>query len=305
MREIKTRDPKKKERLQRMAKMLRETDTPIAAAVIASELNVGRSTITRYCNALERYLDPDENLEVATDENGTYYYKITSVLDKYNYVKTEEGYMDPTASAAMNNYVKDDTKVKDWKYNAGDLWQTENSKGITNLYVIVGVYTDKAVLIRAYDYEEQAAKQLDLNDPNLVVDTDNELVYDTSFICTKPFRWLMGKFDMTVSETNMNHIKARIGHTLGISGADVENEELALANNEIEDLSKALEKANKDIQLLQEQLAQPIEVKTVDRANWDAYDEGFTKGRLATYDRILDALIDRGTLGASISAGAL
>lgn len=290
MLDIKTKDPKKKERLQRMAKMLRETDAPISGPAIAKALNVGRSTITRYCNALERYLEPDEFLESTSDENGTYYYKITSAFDKYNNTRTEEGYMDPTATAAMNNYTKTDTTVKDWKYNIGEIWHTENGKGLANLYLIVGICADKAIVVRAHTYDDAHNRGIDFNDPNFVIDTENELVYDASFLGTKPFRWLYEKIAGKASDQDVTYVKARIGHMLGISGTDVENEELRLANGEIEELSKALEKANKDIQMLQEQLAQPIEVKTVDRANWDAYDEGFTKGRLATYDKILDAL---------------
>ena len=241
MHELFVRDDNKKQRLLALAKILRETDAPQSGKALAASIGVTRSTITRYINILDNHLEGDEKLVVTNDEDGTLFYKLECASNRYDNSKTEEGYSDPTAAKAMNGYIASDTVIKDWKYNPGDIWLTK-SRGTRyeKPFLIIGVYSDSALCVKAYEEQDVLYGAVDQNDPNLV--EVGHWTIDTSVICTKKFDWLTVKSG-SLDDEGLADVKHKIARTLHICDSDevkALSEELKTAEKEIEDLSKAL-----------------------------------------------------------------
>lgn len=241
MHELFVRDDNKKQRLLALAKILRETDVPQSGKALAASIGVARSTITRYINILDNHLEDDEKLVVTNDEDGTLFYKLECASNKYGTSKTEEGYADPTAAKAMNNYVEQDKTVKDWKYNIGDIWlTTAYNKRYEKPFLIIGVYSDSVLCAKAYEPQDIEFGGIDLNNPNLV--EIGHWTIDTSVICTKKFAWLTQKAG-SLDDEGIADVKHKIARTLHICDSDevkALSEELKTAEKEIEDLSNAL-----------------------------------------------------------------
>jgi hypothetical protein len=247
----------KKEKMQELAGILRETDKPLYTRVLVGELGISKSTLMRYIAELPTYLNEDEKLNVTPGRNGENMYTIIEKNDKYDSSKTEGGYMDPTAAAAMATY---DSTVKDWKYNIGDIWYSENSKHQLDPFLIIAIYSEKALLLRVYDHSDVIANKIDLNDPNFVVNTDHHLVADTSYICTKPYKWLANKDVRTFDDAWMDEIRRKIAKSMHITDAALGEEytqlqaQLETAHASIEELSKTVDWLNEEKKALKEQL---------------------------------------------------
>lgn len=313
MRELMIHDENKKERLLKLAKILRETDTPISGAILAEELSVSRSTITRYLRILENHLDSDEKLDTTTDENGTCFYRILCLQDKYSHAKNEEGYPDPTAATAMNNLVKEDKTVRDWKYNPGDIWLSKaQNKRYETPFLILGVYSEKTLCVKAYELSDVNMGMVDLNDPNLV--EIGHWYIDTSDFRMKKFAWFTEKSGQ-LDDEGFSEVKRKIARALHIC----ENDEIASLKKELEDANKkisdlmcetkALErskqyKASRGMDELFNLTPDNLRKKALNSifgqkpkvdnpvvtATNDDYWNGFLRGRLATYDRVADIL---------------
>jgi hypothetical protein len=165
--------------------------------------------------------------------------------------------MDPTASAAMATY---DSSVKDWKYNIGDIWYSENAKHQLDPFLIIAIYSEKALLLRVYDESDMAATKIDLNDPNIVVDVERRLAVDTSYICTMPYQWLVNKDVRKFDVTSMDVIRVKIAKSMHITGMVLGDEykrvqaQLETAHASIEELSKTVDSLNGEKQVLKERM---------------------------------------------------
>ena len=177
---------KKKENLLKLMKVLRETDVHLTPGYLAKQIEVSPSTMTRYLALLPQNLEDNEKVDtiMVAPAPGMKIprmaYKIVCKADRYDSKKTEGGCADPTAAKAMDNYMKEDTKVRDWKYNIGDVWYVINTKSMLDPYVIISTFADKAIMLRIYEDTDIQNKSIDLNDPNLigmygkVIDTGND-----------------------------------------------------------------------------------------------------------------------------------
>ena len=252
------REKKKKENLQKLVKILRETDKHLASGELAKRLAVSPSTITRYLAAVPQYLDADEKMDIVTISPSAGFklprmaYSIICTTDRYGINKTEEGYMDPTASAAMSNYMKEDKTVKDWKYNVGDVWYTENAKSMLDPYLIVATFADKAIVLRVYEESDFSNKNIDLNNPQIISDGELRKAIDTGFICTKPYKWLKKKATYRIAGPLMTDIRIRLSRNLQLFEDVYKEQAYKEAGEEIVSLTEALEKAKADFKELQE-----------------------------------------------------
>jgi hypothetical protein len=243
--------------MQELAGILRETDKPLYTRMLMTKLGISKSTLTRYIQELPTYLNEDEKLDVTPGRNGENMYSIIDKQDKYDSSKTEGGYMDPTASAAMANY---DSTAKDWKYNIGDIWYSENAKHQLDPFLIIAIYSEKALLLRVYDHSDVIANKIDLNDPNFVVNTEHHLVADTSYICTKPYKWLANKDVRTFDDAWMDEIRRKIAKSMHITDAALGEEytqlqaQLDTAHASIEELSKTVDRLNGENKSLKDRL---------------------------------------------------
>lgn len=250
-------NPNKKEKMQELAGMLRETDKPLYTRMLMTKLGISKSTLTRYIQELPTYLNEDEKLDVTLGRNGENMYTVIDKQDKYDSSKTEGGYMDPTASVAMANY---DSTGKDWKYNIGDIWYSENAKHQLDPFLIIAVYSEKALLLRVYDESDVAATKIDLNDPNLVVDIERRFAVDTSYICTKPYKWLANKDVCKFDDTLMDEIRRKIAKGMHITDMVLGDEykqlqaQLDTAHASIEELSKTVDRLNEEKKSLKDRL---------------------------------------------------
>lgn len=237
---------KKKENLLKLAKILRDTDVHLTSGYLGKQIGVAPSTMTRYMALLPQHLEANEKLDatVVPPAKGMKIsrmaYRIICKNDKYDSKKTEGGYADPTAAKAMDNYTKEDTKIRGWKYNVGDVWYTQNSKSMLDAYVMISTFADKAVMLRVYEEVDIQNKSIDLNDPNLVGFYGK--VIDTSFICTKPFKWLDRKADYSFSEEDMADIRSKVARNLHLFEEEFEKKALMEADQQILELSDKLEK---------------------------------------------------------------
>lgn len=307
MHELFVRDDNKKQRLLALAKILRETDVPQSGKALAASIGVARSTITRYINILDNHLEDDEKLVVTNDEDGTLFYKLECASNKYGTSKTEEGYADPTAAKAMNNYVEQDKTVKDWKYNIGDIWlTTAYNKRYEKPFLIIGVYSDSVLCAKAYEPQDIEFGAIDLNNPNLV--EIGHWTIDTSVICTKKFAWLTQKAG-SLDDEGIADVKHKIARTLHICDSDevkALSEELKTAEKEIEDLSNALEKFRESkntsykeslLDILQNTTGEDVAMHALESAYGSndlsgSFSTAYLRGELSAYKHIIDKILD-------------
>ena len=231
---------KKKEKMQLLAKILRDAEKPVSSEELREKLGVASTTCWRYLRNLITYLDPTEEL-VEIQAGKMYQYKLVNHAYKYDTCKkTEGGYMDPTAAAAMSSYNKDDKGIRDWKYNVGEVWYVQNAKSMLDPYLIISILGDKAVMLRVYEDADIQNKNVDLNDPNLIGLYGK--VIDTSFICSKPFKWLADKATYSFSEEDMADIRSKVARNLHLFEDVFKEKALVEAGQQILELSDKLEK---------------------------------------------------------------
>lgn len=231
---------KKKEKMQLLVKILRDAEKPISGEELREKLGVAPTTCWRYLRNLIAYLEPTEEL-VEIQVGKMYQYKLVNNAYKYDTCKkTEGGYMDPTASAAMSSYNKDDKGVRDWKYNVGEVWYVQNAKSMLDPYLIISILGDKAVMLRVYEDADIQNKNVDLNDPNLLYWYGK--VIDTSFMCTKPFKWLTDKATYSFSEEDMDGIRSKVARNLHLFEDVFKEKALVESGQQILELSDKLEK---------------------------------------------------------------
>lgn len=250
---------KKKENLQKLAKILREAEHPLTGKQLQSAIGVGSTTCWRYLKELEAYLEPTEELNMYSQGKAHLFF-LVNYADRYGINKTEGGYMDPTASAAMGNYMKEDKTVKDWKYNVGDVWYAENAKSMLDPYLIVAAFADKAIVLRVYEESDLGNKNIDLNDPRIISDLETKRAIDTGFISTKPFKWLKEKAVYRVAEPLMADIRTRLSRNLQLFEDVYKEQAYKEAEVEIASLTEALEKARADCKAWQEKASAVHEV---------------------------------------------
>lgn len=237
---------KKKENLLKLMKVLRETDVHLTPGYLAKQIEVSPSTMTRYLALLPQNLEDNEKVDtiMVAPAPGMKIprmaYKIVCKADRYDSKKTEGGCADPTAAKAMDNYMKEDTKVRDWKYNIGDVWYVINTKSMLDPYVIISTFADKAIMLRIYEDTDIQNKSIDLNDPNLIGMYGK--VIDTGFMCTKPFKWLTDKATYSFSEEDMADIRNKVARNLHLFEEVFEKKALVEAGQQILELSDKLEK---------------------------------------------------------------
>ena len=234
-----TQTEKKKEKMQLLAKILREAEKPVSGEELREKLGVASSTCWRYLKELDTYLEPTEELN-EFQQGKQHMFILVNYAYKYDSKKTEEGYADPTAAKAMDNYTKEDTKVRDWKYNVGEVWYTQNSKSMLDAYVVISTFADKAVMLRVYEEVDIQNKSIDLNNPSLIGMYGK--VIDTSFICTKPFKWLDSKADYNFCEDDLADIRSKVARNLHLFEEVFEKKALMEAGQQILELSDKLEK---------------------------------------------------------------
>jgi hypothetical protein len=242
---------KKKENLQKLAKILREAEHPLTGKQLQNAIGVGSTTCWRYLKELEAYLEPTEELNMYS-QGKTHLFFLVNYADRYGINKTEGGYMDPTASAAMSKYMKEDKTVKDWKYNVGDVWYAENAKSMFDPYLIVATSADRAIMLRVYEESDFDSKNVDLNNPQIISDMELKKAIDTGFICTKPYKWLKEKATYRVTGPLMADIRIRLSRNLQLFEDVYKEQAYKEAGEEIVSLTEALEKAKADFKELQE-----------------------------------------------------
>lgn len=230
---------KKKEKMQLLAKILRDAEKPVSGEELREKLGVAPTTYWRYLRELDRYLEPTEELN-EFQQGKQHMFILVNCAYKYDSKKTEGGYADPTAAKAMENYTKEDTKVRDWKYNVGEVWYAQNSKSMLDAYVMISTFADKAVMLRVYEEIDIQNKSIDLNNPNLIGFYGK--VIDTSFICTKPFKWLDRKAEYSFCEEDMADIRSKVARNLHLFEDVFEKKALMEAGQQILELSDKLEK---------------------------------------------------------------
>lgn len=230
---------KKKEKMQLLAKILRDAEKPVSGEELRGKLGVAPTTCWRYLRELDRYLEPTEELN-EFQQGKQHMFILVNYAYKYDSKKTEGGYADPTAAKAMENYTKEDTKVKDWKYNVGEVWYVQNAKSMLDPYLIISVLGDKAIMLRVYEDADIQNKNVDLNDPSLTGLYGK--VIDTSFICSKPFKWLTDKATYSFDEDDMKDILSKVARNLHLFEEVFEKKALVEAGQQILELSDKLEK---------------------------------------------------------------
>lgn len=230
---------KKKEKLQLLAKILRDAEKPVSGEELREKLGVAPSTCWRYLKELDAYLEPTEELN-EFQQGKQHMFLLVNCAYKYDSKKTEGGYADPTAAKAMDKYTKEDTKVKDWKYNVGEVWYVQNAKSMLDPYLIISVLGDKAIMLRVYEDADIQNKNVDLNDPSLTGLYGK--VIDTSFICSKPFKWLTDKATYSFDEDDMKDILSKVARNLHLFEEVFEKKALVEAGQQILELSDKLEK---------------------------------------------------------------
>lgn len=230
---------KKKEKLQLLAKILRDAEKPVSGEELREKLGVASSTCWRYLKELNAYLEPTEELN-EFQQGKQHMFILVNYAYKYDSKKTEGGYADPTAAKAMDKYTKEDTKVKDWKYNVGEVWYAQNAKSMLDPYLIISVLGDKAIMLRVYEDADIQNKNVDLNDPSLTGLYGK--VIDTSFICSKPFKWLTDKATYSFDEEDMADIRNKVARNLHLFEEVFEKKALVEAGQQILELSDKLEK---------------------------------------------------------------
>ena len=230
---------KKKEKMQLLAKILRDAEKPVSGEELREKLGVAPTTCWRYLRELDRYIEQTEELD-EFQQGKQHMFILRNYAYKYDSKKTEGGYADPTAAKAMENYTKEDTKVRDWKYNVGEVWYVQNAKSMLDPYLIISVLGDKAIMLRVYEDADIQNKNVDLNDPSLTGLYGK--VIDTSFICSKPFKWLTDKATYSFDEDDMKDILSKIARNLHLFEEVFEKKALVEAGQQILELSDKLEK---------------------------------------------------------------
>ena len=222
-----------------LAKILRDAEKPVSGEELREKLGVAPTTCWRYLRELDRYLEPTEELN-EFQQGKQHMFLLVNYAYKYDIKKAEGGYADPTAAKAMDKYTKEDAKVKDWKYNVGEVWYVQNAKSMLDPYLIISVLGDKAIMLRVYEDADIQNKNVDLNDPSLTGLYGK--VIDTSFICSKPFKWLTDKATYSFDEDDMKDILNKVARNLHLFEEVFEKKALMEAGQQILELSDKLEK---------------------------------------------------------------
>jgi hypothetical protein len=139
----------------------------------------------------------------------------------------------------MEKYTTEDTKERDWKYNVGEVWYTQNAKSMLDPYLIISTFADKAVMLRVYEQVDIQNKGIDQNDPAILFFDDKAV--DTSFMCTKPFKWLSDKATYSFSEDDMADIRSKVARNLHLFEDVFKEKAYVEAGQQILELSNNLE----------------------------------------------------------------
>ena len=252
-----------KQKMQELATMLSESDKPITMTSLCTKLNISADELMDYAEELPTYLDPASELVVTTANNETAYL-VVNHEDKYSGDKTEGGYSDPTAAAAMRNYK---SSTKDWKYQVGDIWYSESKKGYLDPFLIVAAYPEKATLVRVYEDGELESGRLEVS--ALVHDVAYNRAFDCSYICTKPYAWLTKKDKYGAGDWLMEEVRKKLAGILHISSDDAGNAYMDIVDEQratIEDLTERNEAQRQMISELRTQtenelhLSEPVQI---------------------------------------------
>ena len=253
-----------KQKMQELATTLSESDKPITTASLCAKLDISADELMDYAEELPTYLDPASELVVTTANNETAYL-VVNREDKYSSDKTEGGYSDPTAAAAMRNYK---SSTKDWKYQVGDIWYSESKKGYLDPFLIVATYPEKATLVRVYEDGELESSRVDLSSGMMVHDLGFNRAFDCSYICTKPYAWLVKKDAGNVGDWLMDEVRRKLAAALRISSDDAGNAYMDIVDEQratIEDLTERNEAQRKMISELRAQTHADSDKEAVDR----------------------------------------
>lgn len=255
-----------KQKMQELATMLGESDKAITMTSLCAKLNISADELMEYAEELPTYLDPSSELVVTTANNETAYL-VVNHEDKYSSDKTEGGYSDPTAAAAMRNYK---SSTKDWKYQVGDIWYSESKKGYLDPFLIVATYPEKATLVRVYEDGELESGRLELS--TLVHDVSYNRAFDCSYICTKPYAWLTKKDKYGAGDWLMEEVRKKLAGILHISSDDAGNAYMDIVDEQratIEDLTERNEAQRQMISELRAQveselhLSEPVQISVL------------------------------------------
>lgn len=254
-----------KQKMQELATMLSESDKAITMTSLCAKLNISADELMEYAEELPTYLDPTSELVVTTANNETAYL-VVNHEDKYSSDKTEGGYSDPTAAAAMRNYK---SATKDWKYQVGDIWYSESKKGYLDPFLIVATYPGKATLVRVYEDGELESSRVDLSSGMMVHDLAYNRAFDCSYICTKPYTWLIKKDGHNADNWLMDEIRRKLAAIFHISSDYAANAYMDIVDDQratIEDLTERNEAQRQMISELRAQteselhLSEPVEI---------------------------------------------
>lgn len=166
----------------------------------AEELYVSKSTITKDLQDLSLMYPELRHNGKHGHGSKWVWVEEPSDGDKYNVKKTEEGYSDPTAAAAIKTV---DSKIYG-EFTPGDIWHVSASNGSIEKYLVVASFAGCATCLQVLNNK---------NDYNPVIHmcvslVKNEFV-DCRRLVSKPSKYFLEKDD-SYHVTNFDAIKMRI-----------------------------------------------------------------------------------------------
>lgn len=129
----------------------------------------------------------------------------------------DEGYPDPTACAVLNSMCEPDCKAK-----KGDIWEVAHSDKTHGKYIVLSGRKSDITCIRMYeDKDDPAIGSVSKMNITKAVVGGKEVYIDPVYICTKPFRYFLGKVG-SCAKPEFQIIKAHVAVYLGVEGVGIQ-----------------------------------------------------------------------------------
>ena len=208
-------------------------------------------------------------------------------IDRYPSTKTDEGYPDPTASAAMNCLPD--------KLFSKDIWTYGNSVGETEVWLIIGAVSNRMTGVRLYEGLDEVS---DFEYHEIVpVTNKGDVVYyfNPTRMQSKPAKYFKEKIG-TLSDALYNKVTASLNLYLGLSNVDVK--EIVVEKEKI--VEKTVEVPVEVEKIVEKVVEVPVEVPAeADGETLDEYtktlfhDLELAKQKADIYEDIVNKLLAR------------